>query len=116
MTETHWGRAELRGMVVDVRYVYDSHTFTRQSHTPHISDLEPEAETFHHLPQNAGHISWMNWCDDLWELISQAYAALHLSVQAYIPCVDSSCLVVDAKHNLVDGAGRNALLANDRVA
>lgn len=41
---------------------------------------------------------------------------VYLSVQAYISCVDGTCLVVDAKHDLGNGVGRNAILVNDGVA
>lgn len=49
-------------------------------------------------------------------VIWQSPPGVYLSVQAYVSCVDGTCLVVDAKHGLVNSVGRNALLANDGVA
>lgn len=48
--------------------------------------------------------------------VSVTLGAAHLSVQAHVPGVDGSCLVVDAKHHLVDGVGGNAFLSDDGVA
>lgn len=58
--ETHRGRAELRDVVVDVGHVYDGHALTRQAHSSHICNLQPESETFHHLAQSARHFSPMS--------------------------------------------------------
>lgn len=48
--------------------------------------------------------------------MSPSPGAPHLSVQADIPGVDGARLVVDAKHDLADGVGGNALLSDDGVA
>lgn len=52
LADTHRGRAELWDVVVDVGHVDDGHALTRQSHSAHVCNLQPESETFHHLVQN----------------------------------------------------------------